>query len=436
MTVNPKDWLFRNKALTDIGVYYVSTAINQAVPFLLLPVFTVYLLPGDFGFINTFSALLVLATSVFSGLSISISKHFYSRSRDFNRLLIGNLFLALAIGTILIFLLSIALEKLFAIRFIPEPYFLAIPLVTFFNMALEFLKTFFRTAKRTVPYTVLTFSEVLVNVSVSLALVIGFSWHWRGRVVGIMLSTMIFGMVAMIFLIKKEKIALSFDSGVFREILKVGLPLVPLGLSVMIMRRSGVLFIDSFLGKEEAGLYGVALNLATIIMFLSVPVINVWTPYIYEKLSQRSGAAALIPLYRKLILLSIGTCLFSFLFSLFSSQVLGLMTTRAFTRAERFIPWLAFGFSMWVMTALLMPFLVHFNRQKRIALISSGSALVNLGLNYYLIERYGSIGAAVSFFTANFLSVLLMFETIRRVGMLPFFPGFRPLWHEAKAVFK
>jgi O-antigen/teichoic acid export membrane protein len=436
MTLDLKDWLFRNKALTDIGVYYVSTAINQAVPFLLLPVFTVYLLPGDFGFINTFSALLVLATSVFSGLSISINKHYYSRSREFNRLLIGNLFLALAMGTTLIFLLSLALENQFAIHFIPAPYFLAIPLVAFFYMALEFLKTFFRTAKRSVPYTVLTFSEVLVNVTISLVLVIGLSWHWRGRVVGMMLSTVIFGMVAMVFLVKKEKIVLSFKGDVFKEILKVGLPLIPLGLSVMIMRRSGVLFVDHFLGKDEAGLYGVALNLATLIMFLSVPVINVWTPYIYEKLSQRSGAEALNPLYRKLIVLSLGSCFFSLIFSLFSRQVLGLMTTKAFAPAERFIPWLAFGFSMWVVTALLMPLLVHFGMQKRIAWISSGSALVNLVLNYCLIERYGAIWAAVSFFFSNLLSVLVMFETVRRIGKLPLCPGFRPLLMEARGVFK
>jgi O-antigen/teichoic acid export membrane protein len=436
MNVNLRDWFFRNKALTDIGMYYVSTAINQAVPFLLLPVFTAYLLPSDFGFINTFSALLVLATSVFSGLSISINKHFFTQSRDFNRQLIGNLFLALAMGTALIFLLSMALLNLFNIQFIPAPYFLAIPLVTFFNMGLEFLKTFFRTSKRTVPYTVLTFSEVLVNVSISLVLVIGFSWHWRGRVVGIMLSTVIFGTVAMLFLIKKEKILLSFKIEVFREILKVALPLVPLGLSVMIMRRSGVLFIDYFFGKDEAGLYGVALNLATLIMFLAVPVINVWTPYIYEKLSQSFGVDAINPLYRKLLLLSIGTCFMSLLYSLFSSQVLALMTTKAFARAGRFIPWLAFGFSMWVITALLMPFLVHFNKQKRIALISSGSAVVNLGLNYYLIDRCGAIGAAVSFFVSNLLSVLIMFETIRRIGKLPLFPGFRLLLNETKGAFK
>lgn len=426
----------KNKPLVDVGVYYISTAINQAVPFLLLPVITMYLLPSDFGFINTFSALLVLATSVFNGLSVTINKSYYSKSREFNRLLIGNLYLILAMGTILIFLLSLALVIVFNVSFIPKPYFLAIPLIAFFFMSLEFLKNLFKTSKRTVAFAVLTFSEVMVNVSISLILVIGLSWHWQGRVVGIMLSMVIFGLVALFFLIIKEKIVFSFKAEVIREILRVGLPFIPLGLSVMVMRRSGVLFIDSSLGKVEAGLYGVAMSLATVILFLSVPFINTWVPYIYEKLSQSSSLTALYPLYHKMLLLSIGTCFLSLLFSLFSNQVLDLMTTKAFSQAARFIPWLAFGFCMWVMTALLTPFLVHFNRQKLIALIASGGAVVNLSLNYYLIRRYGSIGAAVSFFIANLLSALIMFATVRHIGKLPFPPSFRLLLNEVKGICK
>jgi len=202
------------------------------------------------------------------------------------------------------------------------------------------------------------------------------------------------------------------------------------------MRRSGVLFIDSSLGKDEAGLYGVALNLASLILFLSVPIINVWTPYLYEKLSKSAGVDILNRLYHKVLLLSIGVCVLSALFSLFSGDVLGLMTTAAFVRAGRFIPWIAFGFSMWMMTALLTPFLVHFNRQKIIALTASGGAVVNLGLNYCLISKYGSIGAALSFFIANLLCTLIMFRTVRHIGRLPFFPSFRILLQEAGGVIK
>lgn len=429
-------WMAKNRPLVDVGIYYISTAINQAVPFLLLPVITIYLLPGDFGFINTFSSLLVIATSVFNGLSVTINKSFYSKSADYNRQLIGNLYLVLGMGTILIMALFLALVNLLDIRFIPKRYFLAIPIISFFFMSMEFLKNFFKTAKKTLAFTMLTFSEVLMNISISLVLVIGFSWHWQGRVAGIMLSTVIFGLIALLFLILREKIVFSFKTTMIREILKLTLPFIPLGLGVMVMRRSGVLFIDASLGKVEAGLYGVAMNLATVILFLSVPLINVWTPHIYEKLSRHSSVNDLKPLYYKVLLLSYATLFLSLIFSLFSDQVLALMTTAAFSRAGRFIPWLAFGFCLWVMTALLTPFLVHFNRQKQIALIASGSAIVNVCLNYYLIRRFGAIGAAVSFFAANLLAALIMFATVRHIGNFPIFPNYRLLLNEARGFLK
>jgi len=428
--------MIKNKALVDVGVYYTSTAINQAVPFLILPIITIYLNPRDFGFINTFSAILLISTSVFNGLYVTINKHFYLKSDDYNQLLIGNLYLILVLGTVIITVIASILVIVGNLEVMPMPYLLLIPLISFFYVNLEVLKTVFKISKKTVAFAILTFSDVFVNVTLTLVLVIGLSWHWQGRVVAIISSTVLMGLFALIFMITKDKVRFSFDFEVVKDILNVAIPLIPSGFSVMLMRRSGVLFIDSSLGKVEAGLYGVAMNLATIILFLSVPLINVWTPYLYEKLSQYAGKSVLALLYHKLWLLGIGTCIMGLLFSLFSQPILKLMTTKAFHQAGKFIPWLAFGFCLWAMTALLTPFLVHFNRQKWIALIASGGAVVNLGLNHYLIGRYGSIGAAISFFAANFLCALIMFATVRHVGKLSFLPSFRLLLQEAKGVFK
>jgi O-antigen/teichoic acid export membrane protein len=217
----------------------------------------------------------------------------------------------------------------------------------------------------------------------------------------------------------------SVDRESLRCILAVSLPLIPTGFSVMLMRRSGVLFIDDAFGKSAAGLYGVAMNLATVILFLSVPVINVWTPYVYEKLAQSHAPDALESLFHRFLLLAAATLLASTLFSLFSRPILDVMTTEAFSAAGRFIPWLAFGFASWALLALLTPFLVHFNRQNAIALIATAGAAVNLGLNSLLIGKFGPVGAAGSFFAANFFSALVMLVVVCRTGGSSFWPSAR-----------
>lgn len=422
--------------MADVGVYYFSTAINQAVPFLLLPVITIYLSPRDFGYVNSFSALLLLAASAFNGLSVAINRNHYRSSAEFNRLLMGNLYLALLMGTFLVILAFLILAFIIRVRFLPGPYLLAIPIIVFFTISLEFLKNVLKISKQASAYASVTFAEVVVNVALSLVLIIGFSWHWQGRVWGIMLSTAIFGLLAAVYLGVHKRISFSFDKSVFQEVLRVALPFIPIGLGVMIMRRSGVLFVDSYIGKAEAGLYGVAMNLATIVLFLAIPLINTWTPFIYEKLSLCGTGRPPRLLYARLLLLCLGMVFLGFLLSVFSSPLLKLMTAPSFFPAAKFIPWMAFGFCLAVMTSLAMPFLVHFDRQAAIAWILSANALLNIGMNIVLIRRFGAPGAAASFLIANLLSVLLILRQVSRSVGMPFFPGFRSLMLEAGVVFK
>ena len=103
----------------------ISTSINQAIPFLLLPVLTIYLIPRDFGFINNFSAILVIVNSIMSGgLSTNIVKNYFRKDEFFMNKLIyilitsrqvssdlvgveekGRISQALAIGSVINFLL-------------------------------------------------------------------------------------------------------------------------------------------------------------------------------------------------------------------------------------------------------------------------------------------------------------------------------------------
>ena len=402
-----------------------STSINQAIPFLMLPILTVYLIPKDFGYINTFSAILVIVNSIVGGgLAVNISKNYFVKDCKYLKLLMGNLYFILLCSTILIFGINLFLTAVLNIGFIPQNLFILIPFISFFFVSFEFLKTRFKIKKQALPFTVATLGEVILNISLSLLLIIGLYMQWEGRVYAISFSYFAFGMGAMFYFIYKKYVKFSIDKKILKGIISLVLPLLPAGISIMVMRKSGILFVDSFLGKTQSGLYGVALSISTIILFLSLPFINTWIPHIYKKLAEKDDKDQTISLRNSLFLFSIFILSVCLLVSLASGFILKLMTTDAFFEAKIYIPWLVFGFAFWAIYSMYLPFFIHKGKQKFIAMIACAGAGLNILLNFLVVNN-GAQGIAISFFVSNFLTYLLVFLSVRTFIKLPIFPDFK-----------
>ena len=118
--------------------------------------------------------------------------------------------------------------------------------------------------------------------------------------------------------------------------------------------------------------------------------------------------------------------------SLLSGPILRVMTNEAFLSAERFIPWLMFGFAFWALTTMHMPFFIHNNKQKCIAVIAPIGAVINLILNFFTSKYVGAIGVAIAFFISNFMNFLMIFFSVRRFTPLPMIPDFKGIYHMVK----
>lgn len=426
----------RNKILTDIGVYMFSSSLNQAIPFLLLPLLTIYLTPNDYGFINSFSAILVISNAlVGGGLINNISKYFFIEDEAFMKKLMGNLYVFLFAAALLFFLAALIISIFVDIKIFPLKLFLAIPLLSFLFVSFEFLKESLKIRKQSVKFAVFTFSEMVMNISISLILIIGLLWNWKGRITGMVFSYFFFGILSLSYFIYKKRIRFSFNRKIMKKILDLSLPLLPSVISIIIIRRSGIIFVDAFSGKDVTGLYGIALNLSTIILFISMPFLNVWIPFIYKKLSDRDEQT--FPELRNNLFLF--TCFIfsvSLVFSLTAKFILTLMTTEAYSSAIIFIPWLAFGFAFWALYSMYMPFFIHFEKQKYLAWIAVSCALLNLVLNLILIDLLGAIGIAVAFFFSNLFIFLFVFIRVRTFTGLPVMPELKRLRSDIKKIFK
>ena len=96
--------ILSSSLLKASGIYSITSVINSAIPFLLLPILTRYLTPSDYGIVSMFGTL-VSITSVFVGVNIhgAIQREYFNKENiDFKQY----------IGNCLIILVSTAIATL------------------------------------------------------------------------------------------------------------------------------------------------------------------------------------------------------------------------------------------------------------------------------------------------------------------------------------
>ena len=95
--------LTKNSLFQNTGIYTLTSIINAAIPFLLLPVLTRYLTPEDYGIVSML-ALLVSLASPFIGININgaISRQYYNREEVDLWSYVFNGFLILITNTIIV----------------------------------------------------------------------------------------------------------------------------------------------------------------------------------------------------------------------------------------------------------------------------------------------------------------------------------------------
>jgi O-antigen/teichoic acid export membrane protein len=186
------------------------------------------------------------------------------------------------------------------------------------------------------------------------------------------------------------------------------MPLVPSALALWVINFVDRRFVVYYNGLGEAGVYSAAIKVASVITFVMIAFRTAWPAFAYsiddDREARRTYAFVLT------YLMTAASWLALFLGAL-SPWLVELLTTKpAYQRAERGVGILAFGFAVYAGYTVLA---IGSGRARKTQLnwvVTGFGAAVNIGLNFWLIPRYGMIGAAIS--TAASYAVLFLGMTV------------------------
>lgn len=402
------------------GGYFITNLLNNAIPFLVLPILTRFLAPDQFANVALFGFYLTLSNALISvSVPAVVEKSFFKREKKDIAALIGNSFLVVLFFSLLamtfIPLLILLMPNSFPLGW---SWMMTIPALSFASAVFVMGSTIIRNRKEPLLYGKFQIFQTMINLGLSLVLVMVFRQGWQGRVWGIVISHLISALLIYHYLKSTGYVSYFFSKKVIRDILSTVLPLIPDSFQSVMISQVGLFFIQFYFAKEVLGVYAVGYQIAYAMRLLLSTLALSWFPYLYEQLAKLKSINRI---YITRLLLAMNAVLFvgAAFIMVFSGTILRVMADVKYDSAKDFIPWFTVGFFFQGLYLFLMPFLIQFEQQRYISMVSFLNMIIMIILNGFFVHFFGSLGVAYAFAVIHVFMFLAFAWKTQQVFPLP-----------------
>jgi len=413
-------YIFKHKLFKNTFTYAGSNVINKAIPFFLLPIMTRYLTPTDYGIMATFNILLAVMV-VFVGLNMhgAIGVNFFKLNKEELKEYVGNVFFILFSSFVLVFTIVYFLKLPISIfTKIPGNWILIAVIVVLFSFISAVNSCLWQVEQMPLPYGLFQISRTILNVGLSLIFVVILTWGWRGRLLGAIIASIIFGLLSIFILFKRKYINITFNKKYIRDALSFGIPLIPASLGGWIITGIDRIFINSMVGVAETGIYSVGYQVGMIIGLLAQSFNLAWSPFLFEKLKENKYSTK-VKIVKFTYLYYICIIILALCLSFIAPYFLKIFVGKNFHSAYKYVFWIALGYAFNGMRYMIVNYIYYVKKTYISAWVPFFCAGINIILNYILIKANGAIGAAQATTITFFIYFIAQWIISARVYKMP-----------------
>lgn len=379
------------------SIYFVGDFFRRGVGFLMIPLYTHYLSPADYGLIELVELFVTVATVTFGIMAISDSavRIYHEYTQPFDRAsVIRTALTVVAVASFLVAAVAVMLAGPLSLAVFRTAEYTSLVraafFVMFFGNLLETLLVYQRIRERAVFFV--TFS--LLQLAATLGLNIYFIAFAGLGVWGFMLSKIIcttLSVLLLLVLLRKELVG-RFSWDVFRKMAAFGTPLIFSGLSIFIVHFSDRFFLSHFATLAAVGVYSLAYKFGFLVTYMvGQPFGSMWGVNLYAHVSEPKWKEQFGRVLSYLVFFLV---LAALALSVASREVLSIMAPPSFASAALLVPIIALGYAFREVGDFFRGILFINKRSAIFGKITAACAVLNLALNGYLISRHGAAGAA------------------------------------------
>jgi O-antigen/teichoic acid export membrane protein len=389
---------FSRKLLTHSGIYFAGNVMMRAVSFLMLPIYTRYLSPADYGIIELL-AMTIDLVGILLGLRIGQAifrfYHEYDSLRDRHSVISTSLYLVGILnvcGVLLLILFSQPLSNLLFGGDEGRRWLMVFSLTLFFHSYIEIPMIYLRILQRPWLYVSLSCLKVLLQVSLNIWFIVILGMRVEGMIYSAVLSGGLMAVLLLAFTLRRT--GWRWSGAQAKQMTIFSLPMVLTSLVSFYITFGDRYFLQAWTSLEEVGLYALGYKFGFLLAFIIAgPFSNIWDAEKYRVFAlpeARSIFQQTFLGYSAVLLVAVTGI------SLFIEDLLKVMSAPAFWSAHQVVPLVlvAYLFNAWY-GFTNMGILV----QKKTIEMTWGTVLAALVATVFyvlLIPRWGGWGAALA----------------------------------------
>lgn len=382
----------KNSRVIKAGIgYTVGNYMLKGLSFLTVPVFSRLLSTSEYGIFNTYLAYqTILFLLIGLALHTSLKNARYKYGENFARYNSNCILLAL-VSLLIWLLLGNLLYPLYGTWLGFSRVIVNLLLLDSFGTALiQFFNVYVGLDYQYTAFLKISAFNALANLGLSVFFILTVFRSDRaiGRILGNALPVILIAVVIIWYFWRQAKPVP--DKEYVRYAVSYSLPLIPHGISQVILSQFDRIMIQNMIGSAQAGIYSFGYTIFSIINVTANSLDNVWGPWFYEKMAaeryddiRKAGSKY-----------AFGMMVFSGMVMLGTPELVKLLGAKEYWDAMySVIPIVVGGYFMFLYT---FPSCVeyYYEKTKYIALGTGMAAGINIILNFLFIRKFGYLAAA------------------------------------------
>jgi O-antigen/teichoic acid export membrane protein len=409
---------YLRRLATTGAAYTAASILSKVIAVALLPLYTRYLTPEDYGAAEIlFAAVVLVSIVVRFGLIEAILRFYYQDDEDPQAVVkstFAGLFWLSTIGALVLLPFAGPISEALLDESAPELVRIAIGGLWVLTMW-EYMLTLFRLDERARAFFLTTILNVASAIALTVVLVVGLDEGARGLLLGSYATGAAF--VLALIALQWRRLSLLPDVPLLRRLFRFGLPTMPAEVSLYLLNFVDRLIIVRSLGLAEAGLYSLAVKFAQAVNVLVRGFQLAWPPLAYSIRDDDEARRV----YATVVTLFVAGCAFVVTgMWLFSRWIVRALAAPEFFDSYEAIGLVSTAVTLYALYLVLVVILGRTGRTEFNFPAAIGALVANVALNLLLVPPLGIAGAGLALVGSYIVVLGLMYVFTQRLFPVPY----------------
>lgn len=419
---------FKSKLLHQSGFYLLGQTLQKAISFLLLPIWTIYLTPSDYGIMGTLNAYTsVIHILLMFGIYAAVTRHYFDLKNDHEaqcRYVSSNFLFLATVSGIVLAILALFGRPLWeratpnAIPF--SPYVILMLISCYGGLLYRLPYSLFQAQQKVLKCITFDLGGFFLSATLSLVMVVGWKMGVFGMLLGGCIAQVLIALIITGFLLK-EWFVPRLEWQHISKTLVFGLPLVPHLLSGWALAFVDRVMLARMVPMAEVGRYTLGYTLGMVMLMIVSSINEAYQPYYYNLMTSSPNPQPKILRIVSYYLTGLG--LIALIGSMFAGEIVALLTPTRFHSSALYVPPILLGYFVVGLYYFVSSPIFYHKKTHVLPIITGIAAVLNIALNYLLIPRFGAIAAAWNSLACYAVMLMIYYVIAQRQNSFPY-----PFW--------